>query len=410
MRMPQDVYATYEMHSSRLLVEKIFRPIFDIYPGNSDAALEFQRQWCLNDPLEGILFLTDICITVYLTPGGANACEALAFLLEIGKRRQFTNPLRIQNRADAPEPTPRQLLVILNTYPKNMAYAPLRALASPNCDITISALEASFEVGVTFPVSFWDALAEKQNSRGIEYANLDARELLYASPSATPLHISELQKNAAAFFRENCTPDDIAEKLSEFQGVNSITIFQDIHREQWLEINIGDKKISHAEIVNGLARFGNPAALVLNILQENLPPRVAFDAFIVIILYSWVQGECARVLLGIIECLGARGAFVAPGIGAASLTLYESGRSNGKIVVTIYADASVEILSVVAYNGIPPNAMPPDSPIGRALPCTQMRVNCKFTVRNPLIFAYTAMMARPNENVEIRKAQIALRV
>lgn len=383
-QMPSCVHGAYRAYYLRFLVEELSQSIASGRFGAQMPELPRYRCEDPDNPDKNIAALTEFGIALYQDPRSENAQAAIEFLLEIGKRLQFTNPSCTPNGGDCRDIELQRLYEALNLYNLNEQDAILRAFASPNCDTAANALVAAAGVGGRIPTSFWDALSMEQNFHEEKYVNFDVKSLLYDTDMVAA---EPFQQQIVNRLEEICNSGDVRSALDAFKNH---TFFKDLPRDPAIVLRIFNRVFcpSNYSSLPDLIRA------VYDTVFEEFPRNKAFVAFLSLCRYPWTQGECARIALAIGKRLGA---FTDTGMFALSLlALRNAGESNGKTQVSILENGTTEVRSFVASAGTPRGH--------HALP------GVKFTNSIPWIYLYTDMKCDAESNVTVLEAQIACSV
>lgn len=396
MRLPIIVYNTYR---ERLLLvsSRIFSKLVQQIPSNCGDIPEPLLSPNASYDI-GALMAFGVEVIVGFRNG--NVENSITLLLEIGKFRHRMSMEPVPN--DAVDISPQQLVGIIAEYGEGHTaekVAFLGALASKNYMIAWNMLVASHSMKMVVPCDIWDALAAEQNFNGWKYVNLDAIQLICNSPTVAPDAKSRDRRIAAEFFANLSESSDLITAFRKSPLVD-LTIFKDLFRDK-IEIWFGDKRILSTDVkmLCRSAGIDYPAAeFIVSMLKQNFKRNAIAQILRAICFYPWTQGESARLILALDDFgvkKGVRGEELEK-FSQALLDLYDAGRQNGKTVIKISEDDSIEIESMSIQGGIPQNSSAP--------------ANWGFQYVAPWAYFYTKLRQTPDGQSTVLAAQMAAHI
>jgi hypothetical protein len=363
-RLPRRVCNAYEQVYWKLNSEEISSGVAEICGPETDVPRMLDCAPCFAYLIRGPVYtsypgyiaaVTNYCCAVCISRKPGNRQAALDVLLTIGECWRAIS-MESHFPGDAPiEITFDQFENFTDGWTNGEKCSLLSAIASQNWHVAIQTLRAAARTGTLVQRAFWRYLASEQGSGGAEkYVNLDARQLILRSPSASPTVMGKRRTGVDEFFRQYDAPKsrEWIRAACESSIVNDLTIFQDLFRDRIVFEYGGRKVLVRDELASrfpGRPIPPSPVEFTISLLEENFSPDEAFELFQALCKYPWVQGECARIILLLRELRGP--------LFAAKLFDVTNPAREGEdaiIIIRFYEGGSIEIEAFLYRVGIPP--------------------------------------------------------
>jgi hypothetical protein len=388
-QIPRRLWEKYIACYTELVCRKLSANLQRIYVDLASVPLSLRPEALHLGAPDYLANMVSHCSGICLGQEHGNAENALIILQEVGEYQRRMSMRSVPSGYRPINMTIGRFNELTRLYNFIEKFTMLNSFASKNYPTAFTALIASAQMGVPIPFTFWNALAAEPNFTGKDYANFDARQLIYNSPVVSPQVRAADQTKAFEFFDRLRETDDVIKQILASSVIADLTIFKDMFRDH-IEWHIGEETVISSLDIR--ASY-SPVEAVLSALLETFPREVALRIFRTICFYPWAQGECPRVILAAKDTLAnvelpndVKDVHIAQ-----VFDLFSDGR--GKIVILVRENGTVEIISMSAQGG----------PLKESI----MARAFGYVWDHPYSFFYTHLIADPFGGCEISEAMMA---